>query len=355
MKNSLRLALIPSVGLLVCAILIALVTGGTHYLAEKKIGYCFDVAFDEGRNRLLVAAGAAGLHVLDVSAGALSYTSTHCDGGYARNLQLSNGRAYVADAERGLVVLDITGDPPVTKWEQGDVSGMGIYVDGDRAYLAAGEDGLHIFGLSNPDRPELLGQTKTAGAAWDVWVHDDHAYVADVDQGLTVVDVSSAAHPIRAGFLTWDEASPYAEIVRGEGDAVYVAAASHGLIAVDISDPTDPVLASIYPLAPDSWAEGLAVKEGLVYLAVGNERDRRENGLRILDAHNPYAISVIGKLSFPDWVEGVHTTEGAAYIANTFSGARSVDIRHPDDPLLIDSFTLRQWVTHRLRFALRLD
>jgi hypothetical protein len=156
--------------------------------------------------------------------------------------------------------LDVTGDAPVTTWEQGEVGGMGIYVYGDRAYLAAGEDGLYIFGLTNPDQPELLGRTKTAGAAWDVWAHDCRAYVADVDQGLTVFDVSSAAHPLRLGFVTWDEASPCAEIVRGEGNAVYVAAACHGLIAVDVSDPADPVLASICALAPDSWAEGLAVR-----------------------------------------------------------------------------------------------
>jgi hypothetical protein len=143
--------------------------------------------------------------------------------------------------------------------------------------------------------------------------------------------------------------------VRGEGDAVYVAAAYHGLIAVDITDPTDPILASIYPLAPDSWAEGLAVRDGLLYLAVGNKRDRQENGLHILDGHDPYAISIVGKLHFPDWVEGVHIAGDVAYVANTWSGARSVDLRQPDNPLLVDSFTLRRWMTRRLRSALRLD
>ena len=341
--------------LILCAALVALATAGRRYLAQKKLGYCFDVAFDQARNRLCVAAGAAGLHALDVSAGALNYASTYPDGGYARNLHISNGRAYVADTERGLVVLDVKGDPPVRKWELGDVAGWGTHVDGDRAYLAAGEDGLYIFGLTDPDQPELLGRTRTAGATWDVWVHDDHAYVADVDRGLTVVDISSPAHPIRAGFLTWDEVSPYAEIVRGEGDVVHVAAAYHGLIAVDISDPAVPVLASTYSLPPHSWAEGLAVRESLVYLAVGNKRDRQENGLHILDAHDPYAISPIGKLSFPDWVEGVHAVGNVAYVANTFSGARSVDIRNPDNPRPIDSFTLQTWITRHVRSALRFD
>jgi hypothetical protein len=34
--------------------------------AAKKMGYCFDAAFDADRNRLYITAGQAGLHVLDV-------------------------------------------------------------------------------------------------------------------------------------------------------------------------------------------------------------------------------------------------------------------------------------------------
>ena len=85
------------------AIVIALLVFGKLYLAEKKIGYCFDVALDA--DRLYVAAGDAGMHVLDVSEGSLRYTQPYHDRGYYRNLKLLAGRAYVADTERGLVVL----------------------------------------------------------------------------------------------------------------------------------------------------------------------------------------------------------------------------------------------------------
>jgi hypothetical protein len=347
-------ALITCAALVVCVTLAALTVLGKRYLAEKRLGYCFDVAFDDATDRLFVAAGAAGLHILDVSDGTLHYISTHSDGGYARNLHLSDGRAYVADPDRGLIVWDITGDTPLRTWEQSTPAALGIYLEDSRAYIAAGCDGLSIFGLTEPDHPQLLGQTKTAGSAWDVWVHRDYAYVADVDQGLTVVDVSSPALPRRAGFVTWNEANPLAEIVRGEGDAAYVAAAHHGLIAVDVSDPTHPSVASIHALSPDSWAEGLAVRDGVLYLAVGNKRNKAENGLHILDVHDPYAISVIGKLSFPHWVEGVHVTGDVAYVANTWSGARSIDIRRPANPLLTDSFTLERWMVCHPRSALGL-
>jgi hypothetical protein len=348
-RREAKLLAILCVSLVVSVVVATLALGARRYLAQKKIGYCFDAALDPKTDRLYVAGGAAGVHVLNASGGNLFYQSTHSGAGYYRNLWLSDGRAFIADAERGLVVLDVTGSSPLTTWEQGDVVAMGIDLEGDRAYLASGEDGLYIFDVASPDRPAFLSQTATAGSAWDVWVANGYAYVADVDQGLTVIDVSSPTAPARVGFVTWDEASPLAEIVRGEGDAVYVAAGRHGLAAVDIADAGDPALASIYRLAPDSWAEGLAIQEGIVYLAVGNKRDRRENGLHILDASDPYRISPVAKLAFPGWVEGVYVTADVAYIANTWSGIRSVDIRRPADARLVDSFGLEDWVAQRLR------
>ncbi|MGD2147525.1 MAG: hypothetical protein PVH41_12585 [Anaerolineae bacterium] len=349
MSRGVKLLAILCACMVVCVGIASLAVGARRYLTRRKIGYCFDAALDPKTDRLYVAGGAAGLHVLSDSRGRLLYRSTHPGAGYCRNLRLSDGRAYTADTERGLVVLDVTGSSPLITWQQGDVMGMGIDLEGDRAYLASGEDGLYIFDVARPDRPAFLSQTETAGSAWDVWVDNGYAYVADVDQGLTVIDVAAPTAPALVGFVTWDDESPLAEIVRGEGDAVFIAAARHGLVAVDIADGDDPVLASIYRLATDSWAEGLAVKESIVYLAVGNKRDSRENGLHILDASDPYRISPIAKLAFPGWVEGVYVTADVAYIANTWSGIRSVDIRRPADARLVDSFGLGDWVAQRLR------
>jgi hypothetical protein len=156
MRKKRCVALLTGGSLIAVAVVVSLLLLGKLYLAEKKIGYCFDVAVDA--DRLYVAAGDAGMHVLDISEGALRYVRAYHDREYYRNLKLLAGRAYVADTERGLVVLDITQDEPVTVWEQGSVKGKGIHVEGDKAYLAASWDGLYIFDITNPDAPELLGR-----------------------------------------------------------------------------------------------------------------------------------------------------------------------------------------------------
>lgn len=156
---------------------------GREDFDRKTMGYCFDVATDQTGSKLFVAVGKRGLHILDLAQGELRYLSTYYDGGYYRNLKVWNDRAYIADSNRGLVVLDISGEIPVTTWVQSSGKAYGIYVEDDKAYVAAHGEGLEIFDISNPDSRVLLSTLQTGGYAWDVWAHDGFAYVADFDKG----------------------------------------------------------------------------------------------------------------------------------------------------------------------------
>ena len=325
-------------GLTVTVIVASLLLAGKIHLTEKKMGYCFDVALDS--SRLYAVAGDTGLHVLDVSKENLNYILTYHDRGYYRNLKISGGKAYVADTERGLVVLDITQDVPVTIWEQGGVKGKGVHIEGDKAYLAAAWEGLYIFDIADPNTPKFLGRFEALENAWDVWVHNSMAYVGDCYKGVSVIDVAPPDRPGKVGFITWSEEEPYAEIVRGEDNVVYVAARHHGLIIIDVSDPTHPTLASQYQPDSSNMAEGLAVREGIVYLAVGNEHRRNENGLHIVDTRDPYSPLLISKVGFTDWVEGVYVAGDYAYVANTWLGVRLLNIRYLDRPALVDTFNV---------------
>jgi hypothetical protein len=123
---------------------------------DHRLQYCFDVATDSTGRRLFVASGRAGLHILNVEEGHLHYDTTYYDGGYYRNLKMWQDRVYVADSERGLVMLDISGSRPVTTWVQPEGKAGGVDIEGGKAYVAAFENGLQIFDISNSDSPELL-------------------------------------------------------------------------------------------------------------------------------------------------------------------------------------------------------
>ena len=72
---------------------------------DKRMGYCFDVAVDERRNKLYVVAGDLGIHVFRVQDGELHFiTSLRDEGeeGYYRNLKIAGDRLFLADFRRGL-------------------------------------------------------------------------------------------------------------------------------------------------------------------------------------------------------------------------------------------------------------
>ena len=304
-----------------------------------KVGYCFDAAFHEKTSRVYVTAGPAGTHVLDVNEGKFQFITTIQDGGYHRNLKISGDRAFVADAKRGLVVYDITEKIPIRTWQQQEqnVSGMGIFIHDNHAYLAGGKEGLYIFDVSNPDTPRRVSICKTNADAWDVWVSDKYAYVADLQKGATVVDVSQPSQPQKVALVTWDKIEPMAEIIRGEGKTAYVAAGKHGLVVLDISNPLEPKVISTYKSGPGGFGEGLCVKNSLVYLSNGNEESKDENGLIVIDAKNPHSLEVKGRCTFGNWVEGVCLRGNHAFVTNTYSGVRSIDISDPNNPQLVDS------------------
>jgi len=308
-------------------------TGGT-----KALGNCFDIVFQEPTNRLFVAGSAAGVHVFDVKDGKLAFVTTVADGGYYRRLVLEGNRVYAADSRRGLVVLDIAGKDPVCAWKQQNVQGMGLSVQENHLYLAAGAEGLYVFDLSMPNSPKRVGLCRTNGVARDVWVGGRYAYVADEQQGLTVVDVASPSRARKIALATWNTEKPLPEAVRGEGNRVYVAAGKDGLVIIDISDARQPKLIGRYKSPEGGFVKGLAVKDGLVYLANANGDSQPANGLVILDARDPQAVKLKSRYAFAGKVEGVCLAGHYVFIANALSGIRSVDVRDPDHLKLVDSF-----------------
>ncbi len=78
------------------------------------MGYCFGAALSETGDRLLVTAGYHGIHSFNITTeGAIELISTVYDGGYYRYIELLEQTAYVANGERGLMILDVSQNEPI--------------------------------------------------------------------------------------------------------------------------------------------------------------------------------------------------------------------------------------------------
>jgi hypothetical protein len=77
-----------------------------------------------------------------------------------------------------------------------------------------------VFEVSGPAHPADLGSYDTAGWAWSVTVSGTHAYVADREGGLYVLDILDPAHPVAVGY---QNTPGEAAAILTQGRDIYVA------------------------------------------------------------------------------------------------------------------------------------
>ena len=75
----------------------------------------------------------------------------------------------------------------------------GVDAAGHLAFLAASEEGLIIFDVSDPARPAEVGRFKPERAVNRVAVSKERAYLANDSAGLVILDVKDPAHPVILG------------------------------------------------------------------------------------------------------------------------------------------------------------
>ena len=195
------------------------------------------------------------------------------------------------------------------------------------AFLATVNDGLVIVDISNPAAPTTVGQLPMTEANYSVALAGGYCYVPDGYAGLQVVDVSDPADPVIVG--TADTVYP-AFAVAVDGDYAYVTEMlyewAYMLKVVDISDPTDPVILGSVDLPNRPYH--VAVRDGHAFVAVGYD------GLRIVDVGDPAAPAIVGAIGTPDSAYEVALQDDRAYVAYR-SGVMIADISDLTAPVQI--------------------
>ena len=218
-----------------------------------------------------------------------------------RAIALGEGLAFLSGAGADLQVLDITqpGAPRLLGTLEGSGEGGPILLRDGLAYVAAGWGGLLVADVRDPERPVELGRYRAEGwahdeerpyriqAAVDLWERDGLVYVAAGDDGIHVVDVSDPEQPrLRQVFRPLPVHNRHAPIVhalRGIDDKLLVALGHGVLVLFRLEDLVDAELIE----------ERRLLRRGWIFLEGGNSRIHvdgqriyvagSEAGLRILD------------------------------------------------------------------------
>ncbi|MFO7595350.1 MAG: hypothetical protein R6W92_03280 [Desulfocurvibacter africanus] len=323
-----------------------------------------------GGERLYVANGHGGLRIITMEyevdeanvVTGVKFTQINPETGLAdegltdaRDLEVLNNYAYIANGRSGLAVVDVQ-DPSTPKllgsypiWdaslgESGEV--LDVAVLGGRAYVAAGADGLLIIDVSDP--ANMQGVTLPSDATpivatnvSSVTVAGNLLYILDRTAGLSVVDMTNEDYP--GQYLQDDSGIPYFDT---GGDKIsltvlyedslngtaFVADGTTGISLVDVTDPRNLELmvvsqdtnGYIYHLDTDGSVTRVYATTGYILVADDN------GGLRIMEKidGNPDYLWEVGHYDTPGLASDIAISGEVAYIADG-DGVRVYDISSP--------------------------
>jgi hypothetical protein len=250
-------------------------------------------------------------------------------------LEIGGRQAYAVDG-RTLAVFDLSKpEHPVRKGSYTFPDKIwGIKAVGSLVYAAVDKYGLGILDVS-ASPPTLRGSFKTPGQSKSVAIVGTTALVADHMSGVNFVDVSDPAKPEELGEFFLDG---YARAVASTGTIAVAVDAPAGLYVFDFSKPD-----RLEPISTQQSAE----RPGNVYLSNPSEAGGRRlavlvgNGaLQIYDLAKPEAPVKAATFRTPGGrPQSVALRGTLAYVADGRSGVQIVDLADPSTPRLVGSFS----------------
>lgn len=247
------------------------------------------------------------------------FRGSYRTGDPALALVLDEELAYVAAAERGVLIIDVSNPRAPSLRGSLAIEGSiatGIAKAGDLLFVVDGT-ALRIIDVSDPAAPALRSSTPIEGYAAYVAARDSRVFVAAIGGGFSIIDVSD---PDRPNLLSSLAAVSGPVAVRG--DVAHVAGS-----VIDISDPAAPVIRG--GTSFDGY--DIAVDGETAYLAT-------QNGLAILDAADPATPVIRGEFLVRGPGESMALSGGLVYLGGYEISA--LDVTDPALPVLVARYDL---------------
>ncbi|MCK4358319.1 MAG: hypothetical protein KAW92_06190, partial [Candidatus Cloacimonetes bacterium] len=150
--------------------------------------------------------------------------------------------AYVADGAAGLSII-ITSGPPhfiINISTDGDARKVFIKENYDYAFVANGlNGGIAVIDISDPINPISVSSLPINGLSQDVYVLGNYAYLANGENGLEIIDISDINNPFPVSNCPTDG---FAYSIYAQNHYVYLADKDKGLVVIDIEDPFSPYI-----------------------------------------------------------------------------------------------------------------
>jgi len=233
--------------------------------------------------------------------------------------------AYVAAGDEGFHILDIsTPQKPVNIGFLDQPGVKDVYIGPEYVYLASGDHGFQVVNIEEPTKPYIVISRVTSDAV-SIVGKDNLVYVADSRMGLQIFDISDRQNPERLS--SFREAD--IKQLDLQGSTLYAATGEGGMILLDISNPYVPKVSASFTDYP---VYDILLQNGMIYLACGGK------GMVILKEKEPGQWRELSRYPSKD-ARMIRLWEDYAMIADGRGGMKAVDISQPSDPRFFGSYT----------------
>ncbi|MFX0152759.1 MAG: LVIVD repeat-containing protein, partial [Candidatus Hodarchaeota archaeon] len=185
--------------------------------------------------------------------------------------------------------------------------------------------GLKIYNMSNPENPLLIGSTDLPGIYHDLYVDVERklAYLADLEDGLEILDITILSNPIHVGNYSVGEQN--ARYIYALNNLLFLANYETGLEIFNVSDPSNPTKIGGYEITDGCILEH--VSDNIAYLSSGGME------LIILNVTNPFQPVKLGVYRDDEPVRAFYVdTEENLAIINSLDSIKIIDLSDPTNP-----------------------
>lgn len=210
---------------------------------------------------------------------------------------------------------------------------------GNYLYRRAGNTGIAIVDISQPQRPQVVGIFANDLGVNDVYFSQSKAYI--VSGGtlssrsshyrdiLAIYDIHDPLHPTQLGRYEYPTALLTGMTrIMVAGTYAYVTDGQNQVFTLDVSNSAKPQLVGTYKDTFTSFgAKGLALAGHYLYVAVGDP------GILILDASQPAALQYVGTYKGKGFPENLVVQGQTLFFADYQGlGITEVDVTNPAQP-----------------------
>jgi hypothetical protein len=280
--------------------------------------------------------------------------------GSMNDVSLLGNKAYIAAGSEGLIILDISNPSEVIRLGQFATNNylyeVALSNDGTTAYLAEGKS-LVIIDVTDPANITELNRINAGETGYIEAVtlspDGNQAYIANGWTGFHILNVSDPLQLSQLGFFATQ--GYVGDItVSADNRKVYIADVWNGVIIMDVTTPATPTL--IAQFSPLSASTGKGFSRNIVLSDTGSTAYVIDStdGLLILDLTDPSQPTLLGQYLNPLGVAAdiARSADGSkVYIADAkYGGASliSVDVSDPAQAKQLKQLALAQAVSMTL-------